>query len=339
MKIVLPRLVAGSATIAVFSYLLAILGGLLLLVITRIGGDLLGTQGNLVLGAFLVFFPTPIKINRLVAFLGLVIIYLGCFAVAFRTKGGFNRNLQGISGTRTQRVPNWLVVMPLASSGLFLIVFSIGQLESIFGIPSGSLNFPAPYLELYGLTYSPILEEITFRISTLGLLVSLRTLWALWSTARQSRTRVRKLILLSFLFPDKAKAEAGLPNVADSGWRGVHWTEWTLLLFTSAVFGVDHLLSGSGWQAGKVLTAGLSGLVLGIAFLGYGAYASVLLHWFFNFYLGVFSIGADIVGGVFVLATVCVFFLTMFIGILGIGLGVLSLLPQKPPMPAACDGL
>ena len=174
---------------------------------------------------------------------------------------------------------------------------------------------------LYTLTYSPILEEVMFRISTLGLLVSLRVLW--------SGTWTIRLVPLSFLSPERAKAMAGLPRISEKGWRGLHWTEWLLLAITSLVFGLAHLLAGGGWQVGKVVTATISGLALGISFLTYGAYAPILLHWFFNFYFETFVLGADLLHGAFQTIGEIVSLVTLTLGILGLALAVVRLIFRK----------
>src|SRR2546425_11421448 len=40
----------------------------------------------------------------------------------------------------------------------------------------------------------------------------------------------------------------------------------------------------SAWGVIKVVSAALQGFAIGLAYLVYGAYASILLHWFFNVY-------------------------------------------------------
>jgi hypothetical protein len=41
------------------------------------------------------------------------------------------------------------------------------------------------------------------------------------------------------------------------------------------------------------------GLFLGIMFVAYGAYASILIHWFFNYYFTVLEMAGSTYGGVF----------------------------------------
>jgi membrane protease YdiL (CAAX protease family) len=92
----------------------------------------------------------------------------------------------------------------------------------------------------------------------------------------------------------------GYRNVQANGFpRGISPVEWVLILLTAAIFGLAHFLAGSGWEAGKVTTAFLAGLVFAIMYVAYGAYASILLHWFFNYYFDVLSKADAAYGGIF----------------------------------------
>lgn len=273
------------------------------------------------LGLFLFPFDTPASVNLLLFYLLLVFVYAACFWVAFITHGGFFHNVKALArGDLLPRIPNWLVVMPLASSALLLVVILLTLVQEGFGVPTGALPPFDDYFLLFWLTYSPILEEWTFRLSPLGLVVGLRILIV---------KGPRSSFLLSFVLPDRAKAQAGLPHLYDKGWRGIHWSEWLGLAITSLIFGLAHLLAGGGWQAGKVLTATLSGLVLGIAFLVYGGYASILLHWFFNFYFEIFMLGSSLIGGILDAAAVLVSLLTIALGVIGLILATKYLLFKR----------
>lgn len=279
------------------------------------------SEDVLVLGLFLFPFETPASVNLLFFYLLLIATYAACFWAAFITHGGFFHNLRALArGDRAPRIPNWLVVMPLASSALLLVVILLTLVQEGFGVPTGSLPpLPQSFL-LFWLTYSPILEEWTFRLSPLGLIVGLRIVIA---------KGPRSSFLLSFVLPDKAKAKAGLPHLYDKGWRGIHWSEWLGLVITSLIFGLAHVLAGGGWQAGKVLTATLSGLALGLAFLVYGGYASILLHWFFNFYFEIFALGSSLIGGILDASAVLVSLLTIALGVIGLVLATKYLLFKR----------
>ncbi len=315
--VVFGRLVAISTVVMLFTYFLAMGMSILYMVATGIGLDLLNSPPrSLLLGAFGYESRTPIQVNSLAVFLTTFAIYIGCFAGAIRKQGGLTSNLKGLVRGVKRRVPNWLVVMPVGSSALLFLVFVITLVEAGLGIPTGSISFPSPSLELYTLAYTPIVEEMTFRITTLGLLV---VLIVLFSSAGPAGGTEGRLALKALLLPDEAKIAAGLPSVSRNGWRGIHFEEWILLAITSAWFGACHVVcGGGGWQLGKVATASLSGLALGLAYIVYGAYASILLHWFFNFYVGVFDIGAMLLGTGFEILADIILLLSLSLGVLGL---------------------
>ncbi len=264
----------------------------------------------LFLGIFLIPFRTPLQVNLLLFYSILIAAYAACFIVSFVTHEGFFHGLRTlVNGANGPRVPNWLIVMPLISSALFVVVIFITLLQDTVGASTGSLPRVEPYLTLYSFAYAPILEEWVFRISPLGFVVLLRAL--------RSDNWV-SLFLLSFISPEKAKAKAGLPRVFDAGWKGVHWSEWFALVATSIVFGIAHVVAGSGWEPGKFTTATLSGFVIGLSFLVYGAYAAILLHWFFDFYFVVLSLAREQIGGIFETLDTFVFFVTFAVGSVGL---------------------
>jgi hypothetical protein len=123
-------------------------------------------------------------------------------------------------------------------------------------------------------------------------------IWKNRSIEAGSRPKTLSLVVASFLSPESAKAKVGLPTITANGRHGIHWSEWILLILTSSLFGIAHIISGgTDWGIGKAFTAAISGFALGLVYLGYGAYAAILLHWFFDFYFETFSVGADVFGG------------------------------------------
>ncbi len=357
-----------------------------LLTSTPIGRDLSNHQGALVLGVFLIPIYTPFRINLLAGFLVLFGIYVLCFANAAKSNGGYLAGLRGLfSGSPQRRLPNWLVVMPVASSTLLLVVLAITVIQSTVGVSTGSLPTLEPYQLLYTLAYAPPLEETMFRISTLGLVVALRVIWSTHAPNRgnvrtetsssvmircancgaplnlkvgeltatcsycgymqasggarpllsitgatQRTSNLRPLILLSFLSPEGAKNQAGLLTFNNNGWRAFHWSEWFFLILTSVGFGLAHFLSGVGWDTGKVTTATLAGLALGVAYLTYGAYASILLHWFFNVYFDIYLLGSTLLCGIFVTLDGLIALLAFATGVIGIVAGIAWLVSETP---------
>jgi hypothetical protein len=212
--------------------------------------------------------------------------------------------------------------MPLVSCALLLTVLVATITLTQSGISSGTLCNPCPpEAELYAaLTYSPISEEIAFRVTTLGLLVFILTLWKARSIDQGSpKPRIPSLVIASFLSPESAKYRVGLRTITSNGLHGIHWSEWILLFLTSSLFGIAHIISGgTDWGVGKAFTAAISGFALGFVFLSYGAYAAILLHWFFDFYFETFNVGADAFGGALAILPDLISLASIIVGIVSI---------------------
>lgn len=318
-----------AVVIAVFTYGLAIVIGFATVIVTQLGSQLLSLNGHLPVEAFLLFIPTPLPVNLLALVFVCLIVFCICFVVAANEKGGFFAGLGQLSrGSRPSTIPNWLVVMPLVGSSLLIVVLLLTAIESTAGLPTGSLGQQSPALLFADLTYSPIAEEIGFRVTALGLTLGLIGVVRIFLKSRRANAprmiNPLRLILLTMIFPDYAKGKAGLPTIASDGWKGIHWGDWLAVIGVSAVFGLDHYASGSGWGPGKVLTAGLSGFVLALTYMAYGPYADILLHWFFNFYVFIYGTYVPLV------LDVLVFLGVLAVGVWGIIVGILWIM-EKPP--------
>ncbi len=318
-----------AVVIAVFTYGTAIVIGFATVIGTQLGSQLFSLNGHLPVEAFLLFIPTPLPVNLLILVFVCLIVFCACFIVAANEKGGFFRGLRQLSrGSRPSTIPNWLVVMPLVASSLLIVVLLLTTIQSTAGLPTGSLNTESPALLFADLTYSPIAEEVGFRVTALGLALGIILLVRTFlkpkgDTALKGINPIR-LILLTMIYPDYAKGKAGLPTIASNGWRGIHWAEWLAVIGVSTIFGLDHYTSGSGWGPGKVLTAGLSGFVLALTYIAYGPYANILLHWFFNFYVFVYGTYVPL------LLDVLVFLGVLALGVWGFIVGI-SWILEKPP--------
>lgn len=281
-----PAVTAVSIPSVLFYFLTLVLG-VVLLAFSPLGREMMNIYSVQHLEFFFLFFRIPLTLNTFIPTALALSVYVACFVVAFLGNGGYVSSLRPLR-SRTNRVPNWLLIMPLITSTLLLIVLFITWLQEIAGIPTGNLVLPPPVL-FSALTTSPLSEELNFRITTLGLIIATRSIFFCWRV--QGRPSMR-LLVYSFLSPELAKTNAGFSNVASVGLRhGIHWSEWIMLGLSSVVFGYAHITTGSTWEVGKVTTATIAGFVMGLAFLTYGAHAAILIHWFFNYYTQVSSIG------------------------------------------------
>jgi hypothetical protein len=113
-------------------------------------------------------------------------------------------------------------------------------------------------------------------------------------------------------------------TVSEFGIKGISLGEWIMIIITSLAFGLAHYIFG--WGLGKITTATLDGFVFGLAYLFYGVQAPILLHWFFNYYWGGFSLALELypnsLSVIFLIeiATLIVGLLgwSMFAGLLGV---------------------
>ena len=271
---------------SVLLYFLILVLGVVLLAFSPLGRVMMNTYSIQHIEFFFLFFRIPLTLNMFIPTVLALSVYVVCFAVAFIENGGYVNSLRQLK-IRSNRIPNCLLIMPLVTSTLLLIVYFIIWVQDIFAIPTGNVGISQPFILFAALTTSPISQELGFRITTIGLIVAIRSVFF----RRVQGSRARHLAD-SFWSPDLAKTEAGLDSVASVGLRrGIHWSEWIMLGFTSVVFGFAHITTGSTWEIGKVTTAAIAGFVMGLAFLIYGAHAAILIHWFFNYYTQVSWIG------------------------------------------------
>ncbi len=324
---------AVAISIVVITYFLSFGIAALAIITTQLGPNLFKLNGFLPLEVITLLIPRVLPANALALVAVCIAAFALCFWAAARDRGGFRSSLKQLTmKTKPTTTPNWLVVMPLLSSALLMVTLLFSIFLNSAGVPVGNLPQNDPTQLFASLAYAPIAEEVGFRISVIGLLVAIRTLLPLHrgrGLAAAGLPTVVGRVALAFLSPDRAKEAAGLQSIGTRGWRGIHASEWILLLFTSLVFGIDHSVSGGGWGPGKALTAGLSGFALGVSYLWYGFYADILLHWFFDFYN--YTIFGTLLGGIPSLLLAFLSFLAaLFLSIAAFVLGVRWLFLRKP---------
>jgi hypothetical protein len=233
------------------------------------------------------------------------LIFVLCFLAAWCSRGGFLKHLRNIlrepilSGKT-----NFLFAMPLIGTSLLYASLLIQQFQAAQGVQTGNLTFPpqtSPYIILINLAYAPINEELAFRITSIGVPVAIFLLYLYRKDQKVAGVTNRlKFILITMASPEHAKSMLGYKNVTERGYlRGISAVEWILILITSTAFGLAHYLLGGGWEIGKVSTAIMAGLVFGVMFVTYGAYAAILLHWYFDYFFTIVSLAESTYGGFF----------------------------------------
>lgn len=259
----------------------------------------------LVVDVFMIIvFPVPMSVSIGAIFVVIWGAFVLCVVLAWFDRGGFPSSIRGaLSRPISLAKTNFLYLMPLVASALVYATIIITQFQETQGVQTGNVNFPTtnPYVILTELSLAPLQEEFAFRITSIGITLGIILLILYRNDQKLHGIKSKvKLILLAMYSPERAKARLGYRNIGRDGFPwGISAAEWVLILLTSAVFGLAHFLSGGGWEIGKVSTAFLAGFVFAILFVAYGAYASILMHWFFNYYFTVLSQAESLYGGVF----------------------------------------
>lgn len=295
LRSALGWITAIAVVASVFSYFLSLVATVLVETSTPVGTQLQTLVQPAILWAF--FLGAEVDANGFLVVAICLIVFVICFIKAATSNGGFLAGLRALTtGAAPKTLPNWLTVMPLLASALLLIELLLSFLQDLFGVSTGMLGTTDPAQLIPGLALAPIAEEFGFRITVLGLVTAIlvaskfgRNIATGVKVATSTQLRI---FFSAFISPGYAKEKVGLPSIRTSGWKGISIPEWIFLVITSVVFGAYHwpLGGGGGWGPGKFVTAALSGFALGIVYLAYGAFANILLHWFFDLNLYVFTV-------------------------------------------------
>jgi hypothetical protein len=315
-------LMIAFVLVLVASYFLAMLLGLDLFLFTLEGRALSVRAYPLPVLVFLLFqVETPSVLNLGLIFLFIWSVYILCFGIAWMWRESFHKVI-GNAFLRpvSQLLSNFLFALPIIASMLLLAVIGIHYLqESALGVPTGEPAFPAnPFETFFLLAYSPLIEEVGFRLSPIGLFLIAYVFWAGRQVVAQfSSKQLLKLVFVAPIYPEEAKRMVGLKNVDADGFGGISIGEWVMVLVTSLIFGLAHLISGIGWDVGKVTSTVMAGLIFGLAYLAYGFQAPILLHWYFNYYFYTYELASDLYPSTFSIELL-ISFITIIVGILGL---------------------
>lgn len=295
------------AVFSVASYIISLALGPILFFSTSDGLSVAAKQIHQIpIDVFMVVtIPIPLGTSMGVLFAGIWAAFVVCSIFAWLGRGGFPRSVSNIF-TKSISIAktNFLLIMPLVATGLVYAIDLIQRFQETQGVQTGSLNFPpatSQYLILLNLAFAPLREEFAFRLTSIGIPLGVFLVIHYRSDQKLSGPVDRvKLLLLAILSPERAKLKMGYRNVTTNGLlHGISPLEWGLIIITSVAFGSAHYLLGGGWELGKITTAALAGFVFGIVYVAYGAYAPILMHWFFNYYFTVLELGGTTYGGAF----------------------------------------
>jgi len=230
--------------------------------------------------------------------------------------------------------------MPLLSSMALTAAWALIYSQEAVGVPTGKPSFPpeASSQQVFlNLAYAPVMEELGFRLVPIGVFMILYV----FLYGRNIVGNRFKLLVSSILYPEGAKRRVGLRNVSEQGfWHGISGGEWSMILATSAVFAFAHIISGIGWEVGKLTSVFVQGFFFAVTYIAYGFEAPILLHWFFNYYL--FFFDPEIVSKFFPATEPVLSVIELVIIALGVAgwvifaiLGLQKLIKRKPPEQTA----
>ena len=224
--------------------------------------------------------PFPINVGDL--FLTLWLVYLVCLIVAYL--GPENSFWKAVKNPSKGFLSNYLFSFTLLANAALFVSVAIISLQESQGIPTGDpfVSETNLYRLFLILSYSPLVEELGFRIMPLGVMFLVVFYLNHRFSADQGVTFKLKTILFSFVSPESMKERLGVRTVRREGLGSITGVEWIGIIATSAIFGMAHYLGG--WGIGKITATSVVGLILALSYVIYGIYAPILIHWFLNFY-------------------------------------------------------
>jgi hypothetical protein len=239
----------------------------------------------------LVGFGVPVGLNIGLFFLLLWGVFAICLVAAWKSRESLHEVIRkSFSHPMKKLFDNCLFAMPITSSMMLITVIVIQSIQEAGGVPTGESPLPEnPFRAFFLLSWASLFEEVGFRVIPIGAFLIIYFFWAGRKNAvKLSWGQRLKLFFMAPLFPDEAKKMVGVRTVGDFGVKGgISLGEWIMVFFTSIVFGLAHYLGG--WEIGKITSASMVGLAMGLTYLLYGVQAPILLHWFFNHYLWFFN--------------------------------------------------
>jgi membrane protease YdiL (CAAX protease family) len=261
----------------------------------------------------------PVGVDLGLIFFAIWSIFISSFIAAWKFRESFYQTVKKSVVQPTKKLfSNCLFAMPILNSMTLIAIIAINSFQEAGGIPTGMPPLQGEsFLDFFDLSYSVVAEEVGFRLIPIGAFLLLYLLKTNKKVATFSLSQKIKFFFTAILFPDNAKRMVGTKTVNEYGVRdGISLGEWGMVIFSSIIFGFAHFDPGISWEIGKVSSAAVAGLVLGLSYLLYGIQASIIMHWFFNVYSDTFFLLSEINPAVASFANWTVVF-SVILGILG----------------------
>ena len=316
LKVLLKKtftlLTLATALILIATYMLALaMSPVIFAIVERM------SECKLVLEILPPYAGGKVSVPLFIPFIVAWAIFVICIIYSFK---GYNKELSFIKVLEKALdepkaiFNNFLLAMPFISSATITLVIITHVVQEQAGIPVGTPPEVDYAVELLGLSYATILEEVCFRLLPIGIPLIFALIFAFKYNLPSDEERRANIVFKGILRPKyavenliKSEHEKKLASVLK-----------TLLIAWSALtFGLLHYSMGD-WQIGKVLPTTIAGLVLAYCYIEYGIEASILIHWIFNVYLTIYSLASAFVSDLFSQLTCIIMLLTTTTGAVAI---------------------
>jgi len=196
-------------------------------------------------------------------------IYIVFFAVALNgPKKSIIGVIRGIRRNGFDIYSNTAYLVVVVFSVLLSANVLIELIQRQVGVSTGTPPESSPIREFTFITLAPLVEEIGFRVTLIGVAAFLilnkkvgvlKSLKALWHPSKY---------LDELLYSPPSDRKPFMYFVIGA---------------SGLFFGASHIIYGSTWEIGKLSTATIAGIVLGWLYFKQGLPAALLTHWAFNY--------------------------------------------------------
>src|SRR5487761_623031 len=224
-------------------------------------------------------FASPFNATLGQLFIAVWTVYLLLFASALN--GPFRSVIGSLKDTASKGLDGILSNSAMATFMVFPVAFWGSELLALLqqnaGIPTGSLPQADPLLQFVELSLAPLREEIGYRIIPIGIVAMVLLL---------SRNRIKDAIL-ALWHPSRYLKK----NDSVERYKRDKIIMYILIGASAVIFGAAHVLHG--WDIGKLSQAAAVGVAFGVLYYRYGFAAAVLLHWQFDYVIGIYTGTSD----------------------------------------------
>lgn len=253
----------------------------------------------------------PISVEAWQLFVGLNLIFLCSFLVAFFSKEPCHSAMKRlfVKGDENAILSNFLVLMPALTSATLLVTTALNVIMERVGIEVGQPSFSDPFSEIISLSYAVISEEVGFRLMPILVPLAAYLFLKTHNVLMRAPKKNRLYLILVALFKPESYIKK-LKVLKGKAWKRL---QFFLIILSSIMFAYAHLLFGS-WSLGKVPSTFIAGLIIGYCSVRYGFDSAVLIHWFFNYYWSALAFPMKL-GVQFPLLNELSYILTVYLGL------------------------